>query len=135
MILFYTMLLTTTIYLGLSRATITDRLRPKIPLPIAKFTACSMCSGAWLGAAVAAAAWAFGYTYPSVSEPWHAIVLCFAGSALWTPLLAALVMFAIWYLGTPTDLVARLEEAEDRAALDQLCQHGYNPPACPTCKS
>ncbi len=106
MTLIYTMLITVALYYAGSRAQLTRFVWSRYPIWLSRLMDCSMCSGAWYGLFVAVVATqGFEYQYPGL-EDHHAPFVCFLGSAIWTPLIAAKVQHGIEFLGVKEEITS-----------------------------
>lgn len=97
-------LLCTAMYYLLARAVILAPLHDRYPETVAAFFHCPACSGFWYGLAVAGlGAWQglpFLGLAPRSPVTWIAVALC---AVVWTPLLAALHIKALYYIQNDPD--------------------------------
>lgn len=114
MILIYTILITSALFHFGSRARVTSFIWSRYPLALARFMDCAMCSGAWYGIAIAIVALSLGYDYPGLEDQ-HALVACFFGSAVWTPIVAGLVQHMMGLMGMRQSII---DEMVERGLID-----------------
>ena len=100
-IVFYPLITAALYYLG-SRAVITSWLWGRYPPRLAAFLDCSACAGTWYGGLVA---YVGGYHLglPLMELPGAAIstvVFAALGAMVWTPIVAAIMQWALGYLGS-----------------------------------
>jgi len=90
-------------YLG-ARAEVTRFLWTRYPPSIAKFMDCAACSGAWYGASLGLSGYFLGFSLPFI-QPTDPLTPAVTGlvTMLTTPMIAALHIKALEFLGTAVD--------------------------------
>jgi hypothetical protein len=97
-------LLTPSLFLLGSRATITRFLWSRYPSKLASFMDCSACSGTWYGFFTAlTGGYYFGLPFLGLpGDSWTTVVIVGLCSTTWTPVIAGLVQHGFDTLGTVT---------------------------------
>lgn len=139
MTLIYTILITSALFHFGSRARVTQPLWSRYPLALARFMDCAMCSGAWYGLLVTVIALSLGYNYPGLKDQ-HALVACFFGSAVWTPIVAGIVQRMMLEMGTRQAIVDEMirrglyeDGGEIPTGEEVATPMVMTPPPCPQC--